>query len=130
MKSISKNLETWQGINIREINQYSDSCNFRVRTKKGDLRNILRQRVYFVIDAYGNIIYEAGIFIDITRFRRDGNLSLLIHGLDGSRIVEYYPKEDAAPRIAIVRSELSEINRLAEKTGNAFVRKALTLLAE
>ncbi len=129
MKSISRNLETWMGINIQEINQYSDSCNFRVRTKKGDLCNILRQRVYFVTDSFGNIIFEAGMFLDITRFRRDGNLSLLIHGPDGSRIVEYYPKEDAAPRIAIVRNEISEINRLAGMTGNAFIRKALTILA-
>jgi AraC-like DNA-binding protein len=130
LKSITKHAQTILEIDRNLVNQFSDNCTFRINTRKGELRTLLRQRLYYALDESGNFLSEAGMFIDITRFKNDGNHSLVVLNPDGSLYLEYFPKEDEFPLIEGVRGTLAGINRLAGQTGNSFVRKTRNILAE
>lgn len=130
LKSVSVHTEALLNIGKEEINEYSDNATFRITTRFGTMLTLLRQRLYIVQDALGNFIYEAGMFLDLTPFRSDGNLRLVIHAPDGSRYLEYFPKEDAVPLITTVRKTLSDISRLSMQSGNKFLGKIQKILSE
>jgi AraC-like DNA-binding protein len=130
LKMVSKWIELLWGKNEEKFNQYSSNFNFRFKTRSGAWLNLLQQPVYCTMDRYDNLVYEAGIFINITRFRSDGNISLVIYGPDGRMILEYYPKEEEIPRIAPVRNFIAEFDLIAGQSGNRFIRKVQKLLTE
>lgn len=130
LKSITKYAETLLKIDPKQVNQFSDNCTFRIKTRNGELRTLLRQKLYYVLDVSRNVLSETGMFIDITRFKNDGNHSLVVLKPDGSLYLEYFPKEDEFPLIANVRDAISGINRLARQTGNPFIRKVRNTLAQ
>lgn len=124
----------WMGVLLdkpeQRFNAYSGNFNFRIKKKSGDYINLLQQPVYTTFDKKGNMVYEAGMVVDISRYRSDGNISLIILGPDGRKVVEYYPKEDFAPSIATVRNKITELEKLADQSGYLFLRDAQKVLAE
>lgn len=129
-KIVSKWMEVLLGKSENRFNAYSGNFNFRIKKKNGDYINLLQQPVYTTFDKKGNMVYEAGIVVDITRYRSDGNISLIILGPDGRKVVEYYPKEEFAPPIATVRNKITEIEKLDGQPGYSFMREAQKVLAE
>lgn len=127
---VSKWMDLLLGKSEAEFNAYSGNFNFRIRAKNGQYINLLQQPVYTTFDKEGNMVYEAGILMDITRYRSDGNISLLILDPQGQPVVEYYPKEDFAPQIATVRNTLSELEKLAGMSGHPFIREVQKVLTE
>ncbi|MGD8427500.1 MAG: helix-turn-helix domain-containing protein [Balneolaceae bacterium] len=128
-KIVSKFLGLLSGASEEEINKHSVNYNFRVRKSNGVYINLLQQPVYATMDRKGNIVYDSGVVMDITRYRSDGNISLLVTGPGGERILEYYPKEEFAPRMATVRKRLEELERFATKTDHPFLRNLQQVLA-
>lgn len=127
-KMISRFLELLSGKPEEEFNRYSINYNFRVKKSNGAYVNLLQQSVYTTMDHKGNYVYDAGIVMDITRYRTDGNLSLIVVGPEGQQVLEYYPKEEFAPRIATVRETFSELDQLAGQEGGAFLRDVQKVL--
>jgi AraC-like DNA-binding protein len=131
LKSVSVHTEALLKIGTEEqINNYSDNSTLRISTRYGTLLKLLRQRLYIAQDSAGNFLYEAGIFIDISSLRNDGNLRLLINAPDGSRYLEYYPKEDACPRIYPVRERLADLKTMALQPNNKFLCRVQKILTE
>jgi AraC-like DNA-binding protein len=108
-KVIQKWMEVLLDKKPEEFNSYTANFNYRLRLNSGSYINLLQQPIHVSFDKKSNLVYEAGILIDITRYRNDGNLSLLILDSNQRPIVEYYPKEDFAPQIAETRQLLNKI---------------------
>lgn len=123
-------MELLKGKPEQEFNRYSCNFNFRIIKKNGLYLNLLQQPVYTSFDRQGNMVYEAGVITDITRYRSDGNISLVIFGPDGQQILAYYPKEDFAPDIAAVRNKLAELDCMANRPDNLFLSKIVKVLAD
>lgn len=129
-KMVAKILEVVLGKTQEEFNRYSVNYNFRIKKTNGGVINFLQQPIYVTLDRKGNIIYDAGIVTDISRYRTDGNLSLIIMNPEGKKIVDYYPKEDFAPHIATARELISELDQMAAQSGNTFLREVQKVLAQ
>lgn len=129
LKIVSKWMALLLGKPEEEFNRYAASFNFRIRKRKGIYINLLQQPIYTSFDKEGNIVYEAGLLSDISRYRSDGNISLSIIGPEGEQLVEYYPKEDFAPKIGAVRDKITEIERFANENSNTFIRNVQKALA-
>jgi AraC-like DNA-binding protein len=130
LKSVSVHTETLLKIGKEQLNDYSDNSTLRISTRYGTLLTLLRQRLYIVQDSAGNFIYEAGMFIDISSLRNDGNLRLVINAPDGSRYLAYYPKEDACPSIYPVRERLAGLKHMALQPDNKFLSRVQKILTE
>lgn len=129
-KMTAKFLEVLLGKTQKEFNQYSVNYNFRIKKPNGVIINILQQPIYATLDRKGNIIYDTGIIMDISRYRTDGNVSLIIMNPEGKKILDYYPKEDFAPRIATARELITELDQMAAQSGNTFLRDVQKVLTK
>lgn len=129
LKSVSVHTESLLKIGSEHINDYADNSAFRIRTKTGSLLTLLRQRIYTVLDEAGNFLYEAGMFIDITPFRSDGNVRLAIHAPGGALFLEYYPKEDAVPLISPIRKTVNNLESLSLQSNSKFLHHVLKILS-
>lgn len=128
-KMVAKMLEIFLGKTQEEFNRHSINYNFRIKKPNGVIINLLQQPIYTTLDRKGNIIYDAGIVMDISRYRIDGNVSLIIMDPGGKKILEYYPKEDFTPRLATARDLIGELDRMASQSGNTFLRNVQKVLA-
>lgn len=129
-KIVAKWMELLLGKSEEEFNRYSGNFNFRVRKSNNSYVNLLQQPVYMSFDRKGNIVYEAGILSDITRYRNDGNISLLIVDPDNVPVIEYYPKEDFAPRVKLARQQLQKLEILSNSTDKPLIRMAQKAILE
>lgn len=118
----SKWMEILLGKPEGEFNRYTANFNFRVKSNYGSYINLLQQPVYVSLDRKGNLIYETGILTDISRYRNDGNISLLLLDPDQKPLLEYYPKEDFMPKIGAVRQKMLHLKRLSLSTDNHWFR--------
>lgn len=118
----SKWMEILLGKTEEEFNAYSANFNYRIKSNYGSYINFLQQPVYVSLDRKGNLIYEAGILTDITRYKNDGNISMLILDPDQKPLLEYYPKEDFMPKIGAVRRKMLHLTRLSLSTENHWYR--------
>ncbi len=119
---IAKWMEVLLGKSEVEFNRYTANFNFRIRKSNGAYVNLLQQPVYVSFDKLGNLIYEAGFLTDITRYKNDGNISLLILDPDQVPLLEYYPKEDFMPRIGSLRQKTFDLERISVSTENGWYR--------
>ncbi|HMP98507.1 MAG TPA: helix-turn-helix domain-containing protein [Cyclobacteriaceae bacterium] len=129
LKSVSVHTEAMLKIEKDQINKYSDNSTFRITTRFGKLITLLRQRLCLILDKAGNFQYEAGMFIDITPFRSDGNVRLAIHAPDGTLYLEYYPKEDAVPLISPIRKTVNNLESLSLQSNSKFLHHVLKILS-
>ncbi|HKK45956.1 MAG TPA: helix-turn-helix domain-containing protein [Balneolaceae bacterium] len=129
-KITSQWMELLLGKQEEEFNRHSGNFNYRLRKKNGTYVNILQQPVYISFDNIGNIVYEAGILVDITRFKNDGNISLLINKPDGTPLVKYYPKEEYFPLIGATRSKLADLDRLSTHSDISLLRRIPKIILE
>jgi len=127
-RMISKWMEVLLGRPEDEFNSYTANFNFRIMKNNGAYINLLQQPVYVSFDIKGNLIYEAGILTDITRYRNDGNISLLILGPDYTPLFEYYPKEDFMPQIGEIRQKMLDLENLSLTTDNSWYRKVQKII--
>lgn len=128
-KMIAKVLELMEGRTEEEINKYAISWNFRFKKRNSVYINLLQQLIYTALDRKGNIVYDYSVSIDISRFRMDGNLSLVISDPNGKQMLEYYPKEEFAPKIAVTREKVMELDQLALHSDDDFSREIQRVLA-
>lgn len=125
---ISKWMEVLLGKPEDELNSYTANFNFRIRNIQGSYINLLQQPVYVRLDKKGNLVYEAGILTDISRYRNDGNISLLILDPTQVPLLEYYPKEDFMPGIGAVRQKIIDLNRYSLSTENDWHRSVQKII--
>ncbi|MDR8394298.1 AraC family transcriptional regulator [Aliifodinibius sp. S!AR15-10] len=128
-KMIAKILDLMEGRSEKEINKYAVSYNFRFKKRNGVYINLLQQLIYTALDRKGNIVYDYSISIDISRFRRDGNLSLVISDPQGRQLLQYYPKEEFAPQIALARGKMTKLDQLALYSDDKFIRETQIVLS-
>lgn len=81
------------------------------------------------MDRKENIVYDYSVSIDISRFRRDGNLSLVISDPEGRQLLQYYPKEEFAPKIAHARKQMTKLDQLALHSDDEFIRAIQKVLS-
>jgi AraC-like DNA-binding protein len=129
-KMISKWMEVLLGKPEDEFNRYTANFNFRIRKSNGAYMNLLQQPVYVRFDKTGSLVYEAGILTDITRYKNDGNISLLILDPDHTPLLEYYPKEDFMPQIGELRQKILHLEKIPLSAETSWFRKVQKIISE
>jgi AraC-like DNA-binding protein len=131
---LQRMISKWMGVLLGkpedEFNRYTANFNFRIKKHDGVYINLLQQPVYVSFDKKGNIVYEAGILTDISRYKNDGNMSLLILDPDHIPLIEYYPKEDFMPHIGVIRQQILNLERLLLSTDKSWYRKVQKVINE
>jgi AraC-like DNA-binding protein len=127
---ISKWMEVLLGKPEDEFNRFTANFNFRIRRSNGAYMNLLQQPVHVRFDKKGSLVYEAGILTDISRYKNDGNISLLILDPDHTPLLEYYPKEDFMPKIGELRQIVLDLERQALSSGNSWFRNVQKIIAD
>ncbi|MFU8813688.1 MAG: helix-turn-helix domain-containing protein [Balneolaceae bacterium] len=127
---IAKWMEVLLGKPEEEFNRYTANFNYRLKKESGGYLNFLQQPVYVSFDKKGNMIYEAGILADLTRYRNDGNISLVIFDPDHQPILEYYPKEDFMPLIGATRQKMVDIEKLISLRGDNWLRNVQKIILD
>jgi AraC-like DNA-binding protein len=127
---ISKWMEILLGKPDKELNSYTANFNFRIRNNKGAYINLLQQPVFVSLDRNGNLVYEAGLLTDISRYKNDGNISLMILDPDHKPLLEYYPKEDFMPQIGVIRQKLIDLDRYSLSTENSWYREVQKVIID
>lgn len=115
-------MEMAEGMSEEEFNAYSFNFDYRLKKRSGGYVNILQQVLYTSFDKEGNIVYDAGIGFDISRYRNDGNKSLSIVNRENGKIREYYPKEESFPKIGEVRKHIAELNHALGQSNHSLLR--------
>jgi DNA-binding CsgD family transcriptional regulator len=77
-KIILDNIGFIQSVPPEKHGDYIFSCNYRVRTKKGEYRNLLQQSVYLKSSASGLPLVTMGFLTDITEVRNDTKIIHMI----------------------------------------------------
>jgi AraC-like DNA-binding protein len=129
-KMISKWMEVLLGKPEDEFNRYTANFNFRIRKNTGAYMNLLQQPVYVSFDKTGSLVYEAGILTDISRYKNDGNISLLILDPDHVPLLVYYPKEDFMPKIGELRQKVLDLERQSISSEDIWFRQVQKIISD
>lgn len=91
---VRKAIEFLKQLPMQERDSVAAAFDYRLMCDDGRYRRFLQQVLYFSMDSAAAMIYEAGVLIDVTQFRKTSPLSLCITNTSGQQLLFYVPKED------------------------------------
>lgn len=80
---LKENLNFLQSINPQDHSNYLFSCNYRVRSRKGDYKNVIQQSLFIKSTHDGMPLMAMGFIFDISRYRNDKKIIHTIERIEG-----------------------------------------------
>lgn len=94
IKMVKKMIGFLKDLPIKERHNITAAFDYRLKCEDGYYKRFLQQVLLLNLDESGAIIYEIGLLVDITRFRKNNPLSLTITNTAGKQLLYYVPEKD------------------------------------